>query len=156
MADVFEGMSTMARASEAAALGDVESEAETAALGDVEVVPPVAAAGVETPVAAAGVETAAAGVETPVAAAGVEQPRITGTAKLTFPANCVQMLRDIDKNTQYTAWMSEVEQKVFEKLAIIERRLMNGQIEVHESIRQIQMAVDVYKHEVTDVSWFIL
>ena len=42
----------------------------------------------------------------------------------------------------------------FEKLSITERRMMNDTIEVHESIRQIKVAVDVCNHNVSDLNWF--
>ena len=31
---------------------------------------------------------------------------------------------------------------------------MNGSIEVHESLRQIKMAVDLYNHYCSDLGWF--
>ena len=33
-------------------------------------------------------------------------------------------------------------------------RIMNGSIEVHESLRQIKMALDLYNHSVSDLGWF--
>ena len=42
----------------------------------------------------------------------------------------------------------------FEKLSIMEKRMLNDAIEVHESIRQIKIAVDVYNHNVSDLNLF--
>jgi len=76
---------------------------------------------------------------------------------LSFQERFVQALKDIKTNTEYTAWLTPtLEQAILDKLSIIEKRLMNFKIEVHEAVRQIQIAVDVYKHECTDPAWFIL
>ena len=41
-----------------------------------------------------------------------------------------------------------------QKLSIIEKRIMNSYIEVHEVIRQIKNALDVYNDTKSDLSWF--
>ena len=41
-----------------------------------------------------------------------------------------------------------------EKLSIIEKRIMNNSIEVHETIRQIKYALDSYNDTKSDLSWF--
>ena len=112
----------------------------------------------ELEAAAPGVEAAAApGAQAAAAAPGVEQPR-RGRPPLSFQERFfVQALKDIKTNTEYTAWLTPtLEQAILDKLSIIEKRLMNFKIEVHEAVRQIQIAVDVYKHECTDPAWFIL
>jgi len=133
---------------------ELEAELEAAAQG----VEAAAAPGVEA-AAAQGVEAAAApGVEAAAAPApGVEQPRRL-RAPLSFQERFfVQALKDIKTNTEYTAWLTPtLEQAILDKLSIIEKRLMNFKNEVHEAVRQIQTAVDVYKHECTDPAWFIL
>ena len=41
-----------------------------------------------------------------------------------------------------------------EKLSIIEKRIMNNSIELHECIRQIKYALDSYNDTKSDLSWF--
>ena len=41
-----------------------------------------------------------------------------------------------------------------EKLSIIEKRIMNNSIELHERIRQIKYALDSYNDTKSDFSWF--
>ena len=40
------------------------------------------------------------------------------------------------------------------KLSIIEKRIMNSSIEVHECIRQVKFALDAYSDTKSDLSWF--
>ena len=64
----------------------------------------------------------------------------------------VEAVEADDKNIKMA---TKIEMSVganFEKLSIIEKRITNDTIEVHESIRQIKMAVGVYNHNVSDLN----
>jgi hypothetical protein len=50
-------------------------------------------------------------------------------------------------------WTCGAVESVFGKNEMIERRLMNQCIEVHETIRQIKMCVDVYDHNKSPIDW---
>ncbi len=42
---------------------------------------------------------------------------------------------------------------VLGKSDMIERRMMTGSMEVHESIRQVKQLVDTYNHKLSDIAW---
>ena len=50
-------------------------------------------------------------------------------------------------------WTHSSIESVFGKNEMIERRLMNQSIEVHETIRQIKMCVDVFNHSLSSIDW---
>ena len=130
-----------------------------------------AAAGAEGPASAPLVEAAPV-VEGPSAAPVADglaaSPGVEGLAavvqalnaaaalKLVVPNHLKELIKTICNNVEYAASGTDVQQSNYEKLNMIERRSMNQHVEVHEALRQIQTAVDVYKHEVADVSWFSL
>ena len=66
----------------------------------------------------------------------------------------VEAVEADDKNIKMAKKIHNSVGANFEKLSIIERRMMNDTIEVHESIRQTKVAVDVYNHNVSDLNWF--
>ncbi len=66
----------------------------------------------------------------------------------------VEAVEADDKNIKMAKKIHNSVGANFEKLSIIERRAMNDAIEVHESIRQIKVAVGVYNHNVSDLNWF--
>ena len=119
------------------------------------------------PAAAPAVE-AAVGSEGAASAPFVGRPLVEGLSavvqalntsaamRLLIPNNLTETLKAIRNHVEYTAWCTDVEQNNYEKLSIIERRIVNKHVELHETLRQIQTAVDVYKHGVADVSWFSL
>ena len=89
------------------------------------------------------------------AATGVEQQE--GRRPKIFDPRVLELLNNIEVNTGHTSWQgTALEASVYDKLAIVEHRIMNLFIELHESVRQVQMVVDVYRHEATDPAWFIL
>ena len=58
------------------------------------------------------------------------------------------MVGKILSQVEYAAWTSDGIQNNFDKLSNIEKRSMNQHIELHETIRMIKNAVDVYKDSV--------
>ena len=66
----------------------------------------------------------------------------------------VEAVETDDKNIKIAKKIQNGVAANFDKLSIIERRIMNDTIEIHESIRQIKVAVDVYNHNVSDLNWF--
>ena len=58
------------------------------------------------------------------------------------------IVEKIGCNVEYAAWTSDGIQANFDKLHCIEKRSMDQHIEVHETIRMIKNALDVYKDSV--------
>ena len=58
------------------------------------------------------------------------------------------LVEKIHSQVEYAAWCSDGIQNNFDKLNCIEKRSMNQHIELHETIRMIKNAVDVYKDSV--------
>ena len=58
------------------------------------------------------------------------------------------MVGKILSQVEYAASTSDWIQKNFDKLSSIEKRSMDQHIELHETIRMIKNAVDVYKDSV--------
>jgi len=130
------------------------------------------ASGVEAPAAAVEAPAAASGVEAPAAAVAADVPAAAvleaGAGSEPPAAAVVEQVINKSYDPRFIELMKKIEKKIEEclswqgsgveaaKLTIIEHRLMNANIEVHESTRQCQMAVDVYNHNATDPSWFIL
>ena len=82
-------------------------------------------------------------------------PAVEGdTAAVEGEPAAVEAVETDDKNIKIAKKIQNGVAANFEKLSIIERRIMNDTIEIHESIRQIKVAVDVYNHNVSDLNWF--
>ena len=58
------------------------------------------------------------------------------------------MVGKILSQVEHSAWCSDGIQKSFDKLSVIEKRSMDQHIEIHETIRMIKNALDVYKDSV--------
>ena len=58
------------------------------------------------------------------------------------------MVGKILSQVEYAAWSSDGIQKSFDKLTVIEKRSMDQHMELHEAIRMIKNALDVYKDSV--------
>ena len=54
------------------------------------------------------------------------------------------LVEKICSQVEYSAWSSDGIQMNFNKLNCIEKRAMDQHIEIHESIRMIKNALDVY------------
>ena len=50
-------------------------------------------------------------------------------------------------------WTEAAVEGVLSKSDVIERRVMTGSMEVHESIRQAKQLVDTYNHNLSDIDW---
>jgi len=143
MVRVFEAkQAAMASVDNASVQADVDN---ASVQDDVEVAGGAGAAGVEAGepavelgAGAAGVEAGIAAVEPGAGGAAVEP----GAGAAGFDADWT----GVDAGTD----------AAYIKLGMIERRLMMSEMQVHESVRQIKLAVDVFKHSVSDLNWFSL
>jgi hypothetical protein len=85
----------------------------------------------------------------------VEAPSGVETSAVEQAAVAVEAPSGVETSAveQAAWWTAASVEGLFTKSDVIERRMMNESIEVHESIRQIKQLVDTYNHDKSSVEW---